>query len=161
VIDVSNPAAPVALAAFDSGRFLDDVEVADGRAYLLTDDVGGSRLRVLDVSDPGAPLEIGALEGFDSAGDLEVVGGLAYVGDESGVRLIDVSNPAAPVEVSRLGMTLRDEADVEVVGGLAYVASGFSWLQVIDVSTPAIPRALGVLASHGEALAVEVAGGLA
>jgi len=55
----------------------------------------------------------------------------------SGVQVIDVSAPSAPTLAATYD-TRSYARDVQVVGSLAYVAGGYSGLQVLSLSTPAI-----------------------
>jgi hypothetical protein len=159
IVDVSDPAVPVALGALDTpGIRAAALEVMGDLAYVADDHFG---LRIIDVSDPAIPVELAALETPGSAQGVEVVGDLAFVADRrSGLRVIDVSNPAFPVEVGAMTRSI-DAFDVEVVGDLAYVADVIRGLWVIDISDPTRPVRLGSFIWGKGALDVEVVGDLA
>jgi hypothetical protein len=94
IFDVSNPAFPLALGAFDMPSVARDVEVVGDLAYVAD---GGAGLRVIDVSNPAAPVELGALDTPDYAVDVAVAGDLAYVADyDSGLRILDFGPEYAP-----------------------------------------------------------------
>jgi hypothetical protein len=157
VIDVSDPTAPAEVGSIAFPFLgLSDIEVLDGRAYVLGDD----ELRVIDVSNPAAPVEIGALD-VRGGLDIEVMDGLAYVvTGNSRLEVIDVSNPAAPVELDRPsfppplpGLGPLNALELAPGGGLAYVATRLALfpsggprvpaLQVLDVSDPVFPFVIG------------------
>jgi hypothetical protein len=58
IVDVSDPAAPVAVGGFDLPYSASDVDVVDNFAYV----VNGAGLYVLDVSDPAAPVAVGSFD---------------------------------------------------------------------------------------------------
>jgi hypothetical protein len=162
-IDVSNPAAPVELAALDLPIAANDIRVVEDFAYVTQGEAG---LRAIDVSDPTSPVGGGILQA-GTASDLDVVGNFAYVSDAySGLRVIDVSEPRFPAELGAFD-TPDPAWDLDLAGGLAYVTGGGlfvqwdGWLRVIDVSNPTLPVELGVLEMPYTPSDVEVAGGLA
>ncbi len=157
VIDVSDPAAPVALGGLNT-ELAAGVEVANGIAYVAGSYAG---LRLIDVSNPAVPVEIGVVDTPGIAFDLEVVDSIAYVADyDSGLRVIDVSNPTAPAEIGALD-TPGYAYQVEVAGERAYLADGLTGLRVIDVSDPAAPVELGSFDTPGDTRGVEVVEGIA
>jgi hypothetical protein len=131
VVDVSDPATPVALGALNTPGNANGVAVSGGFAYVAD---GPAGLRVIDVSSPTAPVERGALDTPDFANDVAVAGILAYVADGfSGLRVIDVSNPAAPVEIGSLATPfgVTGVTGVAAADRLVYVADGVN-LSVVD-----------------------------
>ncbi len=98
IFDVTTPAAPTLVAAYDTLTAPEDVLVSDGYCY-VADRANG--VRVLTVSNPSAPYLVSAYNlgkfwamGLDKVGDHLFV---AY--DFLGFRIVDVSNPMSPVEV--------------------------------------------------------------
>ena len=105
IIDVSNPASPVLVGAYDTSDFARDVYVSGSLAYVADWRAG---LQVIDVSNPASPIRRG---GYDTSGyayDVFVSGSLAYIADrDAGLQIIDVSNPANPVRRRRLSTSAR------------------------------------------------------
>jgi hypothetical protein len=95
VIDVSDPANPVEIAATSPPvEFGDAVTVENGLAYS-----GGfdQRLRVVDVSDPAAPFQLAGIDMPDYVQDIAVANGLVYVASyQSGLRIIDLGPQYVP-----------------------------------------------------------------
>jgi hypothetical protein len=158
VIDVSNPATPVAISAIDTPGFAAGATGVNSVAYIADGETG---LRIFDFAKPTAPVEISAIDTPGFAGAVEVVNGLAYVADgDSGLRVIDVSNPEVPVEIGAVD-TPGAAVDVAVVGGLAYVADYYEGLRIIDVSNPEQPVEIGALDTPGLSQGIAVSGGRA
>jgi hypothetical protein len=140
VIDVSNPATPVAISAIDTPGFAAGATGVNSVAYIADGETG---LRIFDFAKPTAPVEISAIDTPGFAGAVEVVNGLAYVADgDSGLRVIDVSNPEQPVEIGALDTPGLSQG-IAVSGGRAYLADGREGLRIIDVSNPEQPVELG------------------
>ena len=57
IIDISDPAIPIEVGAYQPPGFAEAVYVAGHYAYVAAQTAG---LRVIDVSDPAAPVEVGA-----------------------------------------------------------------------------------------------------
>jgi hypothetical protein len=77
VVDVSDPAAPVEVGAYDPPGVVVSVHVAGDYAYVGDED----GLRVVDVSDPTTLAEVGAYDLPWWADDVYVASGYAYVAD--------------------------------------------------------------------------------
>jgi hypothetical protein len=145
IIDVSEPAAPVGVAAVPTllGR---DVAVEGDRAY-VSGVVPGADVplpappfQVLDISNPREPVEIGSAVCCGNGGDVEVSGDFVYLASVGiGVQVIDVSEPAAP---AGLGAIAAEARDVELEGDFAYTVGDIG-LRVIDVSHPERPALVG------------------
>jgi formylglycine-generating enzyme required for sulfatase activity len=144
LLDVSHPAAPVALGSWSMFLPLSDAVLAGNLAYLAcweTDFL--STVEIVDFTNPAQP----ALRGFyDTQGyaqDIEVVGSTAYVADsEGGLLILDVSNPASPRKLGSFE-TRSSVGLVGVAGRYAYLAEG-SWLMVVDVANPTSPSRAGI-----------------
>ncbi|MFM6048589.1 MAG: DUF4347 domain-containing protein, partial [Dolichospermum sp.] len=157
IIDISNPAIPVAKGSYkiSSGR---GVQVVGNYAYVAD---GGSGLQIIDISNPTTPTLKGNYNTSGYAWDVQVVGNYAYVADySSGLQIIDISNPTTP--------TLKGNYDtsgiawgVQVVGNYAYVADWGSGLQIIDISNPSTPTLKGNYDTPSAAWGVQVVGNYA
>ena len=172
IIDVSNPAAPHEVGAYETPGGAHGVAVSGGMAYVVgyvmvclpVEHVGcyySGWLRIIDVSDPAAPHEVGAWGTSGLARGVALSGGMAYVAAGlRGLRIIDVSNPAAPHEVGACD-TPGWAHDVALSGGMAYVAAGSGGLRIIDVSNPAAPYEVAACDTAGSASDVAVSGTMA
>jgi hypothetical protein len=162
VVDVSHPAAPVEVGAFDTPGDAQAVYVAGGYAYVADESAG---LRVVDISDPAAPVEVGVYEMLESPEAVYVAGRYAYVGFSiydfpggwsGGLQVIDILNPAAPVRVGTYAIP-GVASDVYVADPYVYVAAGLAGLWVIDVSNPTRPIEVGFYDTPGYAQGIYVA----
>ncbi|NTW01948.1 MAG: hypothetical protein HGA19_11770, partial [Oscillochloris sp.] len=149
-------AAPTYYAPTFSGhRDIHDVQVLNGRAYLLAaDGYGGNHFQILDVSTPTAPSLLGDLalpcSQYGDVGDIRIQGSVAYVATspgcysgthEGGLLAINVSTPASPqvlgsVFIADAGLVPYFGASLELSGSKAYVVTK-NGLDVFDISNPA------------------------
>ncbi len=155
-VDVSDPANPAELGAWDSPGYAEGVAVAGNTVYLADGPYG---LRVVDVSDPAHPVPVGAAYDMNYAFEVAVSGHHAYLAAAgAGLLVADVTDPAHPVEMASLD-TPGYAYGVAVSGTLAYIADAWEGLQVADVTDPTNPGLLGACETGpGWALAVGVAG---
>jgi len=160
IVDVSNPAAPAQLAAYNSGFALTyaGATASGTTAYAMESGFFGTSFVVLDVSNPAAPTQIGAVPLTIAGGQTHVDGSLAYVANlADGLRIVDISTPSSPALLSTYATT-GDAEDVAVSGTIAYVAAGTEVL-ILDVSNPASPSLLATYTdSLFDATSVAVAG---
>jgi hypothetical protein len=146
IVDVSNPSSPVVAArSFEEGYGLD---VVGDYAY-----VGGSMdgLRVYDVTTPGALVQINLIGSLVGAVDVAAANGHLYVA--TGYRL-DVMDLVDPVSPSTVGKAVMGAIKVAVDGDQAYASCHSSGLRIVDVSVPATPVEVAVLATPGWTLSV-------
>jgi hypothetical protein len=163
IIDITDPTAPVEIAAFEVSNQARGVAVVDNLAYFIVEtdlfvpgpfpssEIDPSGLRVIDVANPSAPTQVGTID-FDGAPhDIELVGDLAYIADDRGLLTVDVSDPTAPVEINWAASSDRPTS-LTVVDGLAYVTNtNFSprraggGLSVFDLSNPTAPIEIAYL----------------
>ena len=178
VVDVSDPAAPVEIGAFEVSLAPRGIAVVGNLAYLTVyasplpppglppyPERKPSSLRVIDVANPSAPVQVGNIEFFGAPYEIEVLGDLAYIADSAGLRTVAISDPTAPVEID-LAASSGPPYSLTIVDGLAYVAIGESsgaerGLSVFDLSDPRAPVEIGYLQLRYGALDVAVEGGLA
>lgn len=157
MVDVSNPAGPVRLGAYDTAGTARSVDVIGSIAY-VADGTGG--LQIIDVTDPAAPVRLGAYHTPGDAAGLQVAGNRVYVADSSaGLMIFDVSNPATPALLAACSAASGGRG-VQVVGGLAYVSVGTAGLRLVDVGNPLAPVYLGGCDTPGTASASQTVGGL-
>lgn len=150
VIDVSEPASPVARGSVNSWwdnssswPAAQGVAVNGSYAYVAA---GENGLRVVDVSDPDNPVAVGTCPGIGIVRDLSAVGSLVYAVDGAAyLRVIDATNPNSPSSTGQIvpgGIPWR----VHVQGDYAYVASLSGGLKIVDVSDPTSMTVAGSLA---------------
>ncbi|MFQ5595075.1 MAG: LamG-like jellyroll fold domain-containing protein, partial [Anaerolineae bacterium] len=145
VVDVSNPASPRQVGAYDvpAGN-PKDVAVSGGYAYVAWEPGdpwgfgggGNGGLYVLDVSNPAGPHQVGtydtpggansvAVSGDPSAGSGQAYAYVTWVfegwpSSRSGLHVVDISNPASPRQVG-VYSTPDSATSVAVSGTYAYV----------------------------------------
>jgi len=140
--DVSNPSAPVKLGSCETPGYAQDVYVSGSYAYVADK----TALQVIDVSSPSNPREMGSYTAVLARG-VHVSGSYAYLADINALSVIDVSVPSNPQKAASCDCD-RNPGDVYVSGSYAYVGT-YSWdwgggVQVVDISNPLEPQALGV-----------------
>lgn len=146
IVEVTNPASPAYVGAWDTAGFSYDVHVDNDYAYVADDNSG---LMIIDISNAptfGTPVYVtGRTRG------VFVKDNYAYAAKESsGLQVIDVSNPEVPVDAG-LFDTAGNAVNVAVDGSCAYVTDGSAGLKVIDVSDPFLPSKIGELDTFGYA----------
>ncbi len=138
IVDVHDPARPIAISHQDMRGEAIGVQIHNNRAY-----VAGEDFTIIDVTDPTSP----TLAGRYSHGryDVYVSQGTAYLADAGdGLRIVDVRDPATPTEIGRYDSP-GEVRHLALDGSTAYVADGFyGGLRTVDVSTPPTPRNAGL-----------------
>jgi len=158
VVDISDPASPAAIGAWDSSGIAEGVAVAGGVAYLADGPFG---LRVLDVKNPAAPVEMSHAFEMNYVYDVALSGGYGYLAaGGAGLLVVDISTPACPVEMGGYD-TPGNARAVAVLDNRAYVADERYGLQILDVADPLHPQLLGSLQTYGWAFDVAVSGSTA
>lgn len=151
-LNVANPAAIVAVAAYHPPGALSGIAIAGSLIYL----VGNFGMQVLEPASLAGPSVLASLElrsaGLTTARDVALEGRMAYVTaqltDALGkpiwrLYMIDISNPSTPaVRGSYSG--LRHANGLTVQNGIAYIANGASF-EIVDVRNPAKPTRLSGL----------------
>lgn len=172
IIDVSNPKSPVLTARVKTPGLAKGVFVAGNYAYVAD---GRSGLQIIDISRPNAPSLVGSVDTPGFSEDVAVADGHAYVADTDSLQVVDVANPKAPKILGWL-TSLHDAVGVAAKGHYVLVANrigkgmtsntagtigpdiGNGNMQVIDVSNPAEPVAVGLVEMQGDARKVAIAG---
>lgn len=151
VIDVSDPASPAIVGSMDEVIGPGDIVPADGYVWIPT---WASVLLKVDVSDPSAPYVSGSWEA-PSGGDLVLIGSDAYVGGIDVINVVDLSPHPLPSPIVGSIPLAGAPRRVATSGPLAFVgtadqSSGAGRLQVIDLSNPKVPVALGEAAAPAQ-----------
>ncbi len=146
VVDVGDPAAPVALGhVFDI--FTQDLVATDDHAYAAGNydyNQSGDGLVVVDLTTPAAPVVTATLDVPGEARGVALAGDHVLIADGFGLRVFDLADPAQPAPVGDYESP-GTAWDVVAHGDFAYLADGTT-LQVIDISDPSAPSAVGSLA---------------
>ena len=140
VIDVSRPASPESIGAYDFEQPVLGLAAVGDAVYVANSHDG---LRRLDVSDPSAPRLTGTSATRGQAVGVAVSGTHAFVGDNSlGFDLVDVAG-----DVQRVGEYLGDgfPRGIAAGGPLVFVADQPAGLIVVDASAPTAPAVIGRL----------------
>jgi hypothetical protein len=144
LVNISNRAAPLVIATFDTPGNANDVQVLGNLAYVAD---GASGLRIIDVTNPAAPVTVGVFDTVGDAWDVVVSNRRAYVADgAAGLHILDVTNPAQPALLGSIDPAgTQKGVAVDPLRNLAVLASGTAGLHVIDVSNPSAPTQIGAL----------------
>lgn len=112
-------------------------------------------LLILTLLMPGSSAALVAVgaPAFERVGEIAgnidafaISGTIAYIGMGKEFIVVDISNPNLPLEQTRMSLT-EPIQDIDVVGSQAYVVAGRGGLQILDVSNPIAPRAVGSYAT--------------
>jgi len=154
LVDVSDPAAPIALGHVDAADAVSGVSLVDG---LLAVAAGADGLVLHDVVDPAEPLPLGVLPTATPARDVFLLGDLAYVAAElGGLLVIDVGDPSDPQLVTTLD-TGGEAVRLRRAGDRLYVAARSGGVRIFDITAPAAPQALGAYTLGNNLIAADVA----
>lgn len=140
VVDVSNPAAP-SIARSVSMTASGGVIVGN-RLYTAERSNG---VGVWDVSQPDNPTRIGSVSLSGNITEVAVSGSTLYALSGFGgtaVHLLSLTTPDAPTLQSTFNTNYV--ADMVVYGNYLYLSNGFGNTQIVDVSNPASPSAIGI-----------------
>jgi hypothetical protein len=115
LIDLSNPAAPIALGAIDVPGPIAEIRVSGGLAFVAVNawTRAGRRgsIRVIDVSDRSGPFELGAFELGNGVDDAEIVGDRIFAsGGSYGLKSVVFGPEYVP-------SVLRAEIEIETSRG--------------------------------------------
>ncbi|HLO42481.1 MAG TPA: immunoglobulin domain-containing protein [Phycisphaerales bacterium] len=143
LIDVSNPANPVAGGSVELSEWVRDMDSGVHTCVL-----GGSSFYIIDDNTLGAPSLLGGAfigSGADAPLGIDTSGLIAYVVDRGGMSVYDISVPQVPSRLVKFESgPLGTMYDVCVTGSRAYAVSwenvnSTSFLLEFDVSTPSSP----------------------
>ena len=144
VVDVSVPTQPRRRGTLSG---IGDAEAvrAIGQQVLVADANGF--LRVVNAVNPDAPTLVASIAIAGRPSALALHGSMAAVAAQAGgISFVNIGDPTAPAVISTLavpGTALGIDFDSQA--GLAAVAMGSAGLQLVDISTPGVPRLRGLL----------------
>jgi len=179
-VDITDPANPVELGAWDSPGYAEGVAVSGNTAYLADGPYG---LWTVDVSDPAHPQKTGAAYDMNYAFEVEIdwvdsgkgdsgrgdsesrpsVQGRPYAfiaAAGAGLLVADVSDPAHPLEVGALD-TPGYAFGMAISQGIVYIADGWEGLHLVNINDPRHPNSIGMADTPGWAFGVDVDNGRA
>ena len=169
IIDITDPASPSAVASVTDGRDYPELDGArgiathtiGGRHYALVAAQHDDGVQIIDITDPANPSPVASVTDGVDYPELDgargiathTIGGKHYAlvaaRADDGVQVIDITDPASPSPVASVthSATYRElEGAVGIathtIGGKHYAlvaAGGDNGVQVIDITTPAIP----------------------
>ncbi len=175
IVDISNPSDPYNLAKLENNgsRLLDapygvDIFKIGSKTYAAIASRFSDGLQIVDISNPSSPAAVGKLGDnnsrlLDGAHDVDVftIGSKTYAAvaslEDDGLQIVDVSNPSSPTAVGKLGDNNSREldgargVDVFTIGSKTYAAVAANYddgLQIVDVSNPSSPTAVGKLGDN-------------
>lgn len=141
VVDVSDPAAP---AIVRSVSMTASGGVIVGNRLYTAERANG--VGVWNVSQPDNPTRIGSVSLSGNITEVAVLGSTLYALSGFGgtaVHLLSLSDPDSPTLQSTFNTSYV--ADMVVYGNYLYLSNGFGNTQIVDVSNPASPSAIGIL----------------
>ncbi len=105
VVDVSDPAAPVAGARITPTGYLRGLHIAGNHAYVAVISLT-TPVEVFDLSQPANPVRVGGIDSSEVSGYSMDVADSHLFSDTSsnGISVFDVSNPAEPLPVGRVAL---------------------------------------------------------
>jgi hypothetical protein len=163
IIDVTDPALPVAKGVFTPGAQITDVALAPGGIYAYC--TGPDALTyIVNVSNPDSPSQTGWMYTPYHPADLAVdasTNRMYLLTENQGLETYDITNPAAPAYKSNCDMD--GGRAVAAYGGLAYVAVNsangpFYGLKVVDVTNPLSTHVEGTLQTRGGSVDIALLG---
>ncbi len=145
LLDVTNPATPVASAPVAAGDWIMGLAVAGNVCAVATD---GSGVRLYDVSG-AAPVLRSSILAVTRAHGVAIDGNTLFIaGGDSGLHVYDITDPTASAARGTLS-TVAATYHVTVSGNYAYLSLGARVLAIVDVSNPASPSQVGSVALAG------------
>jgi hypothetical protein len=136
VIDVSNPPSPQAVREVSRPGYAHGVDVEGSLAL-----VAGEGLSLVNVQTPAAASWITTCTTGGQPYGVAAEGDYAYVAATwGGLQVVRIKNPQQPERIG--GTTAWYANNVAVSATLCYVAGG-TFLRVMDVADPSVPRQIG------------------
>jgi hypothetical protein len=141
VVDVSNPAAPVAVGHVNG--YLNDVRIVHGAGKtvaIASSEGGDDRTWLIDVTTPTAPMFVSFIDAYSHSVQTRTVGAttelyLANYSEE--IPRYDVTNPLAPIAAGKVtlpGETISGVHDLTVYGDRIYANNTDAGFVAVDVS---------------------------
>lgn len=144
IFDISNPEG---LELISTVPLLDDawgVEASGGMLYVAN---YREHLNIFDITNPVSPLHVANIDTGRRTVDVEAVEGYLYVVDRfDGLSIFNIQNPRTPELISESDTPgWAREVTVDPVNQIAYIAQNQYDLQILDISDPSLPVAIGTI----------------
>lgn len=174
VVDVQNPAEPVAIGEVPIGNCCLESTTVDGEflyvagSYASDSGKRGGFFQVLDVTEPAAPQLRSTIELTETVHVVEVADEVAYVGSTrcrnenctTTLRLYDVSDPANPVELGRVAFP-GEAFGLAIAGDYVLIAADSAGVYAVNVNDPGQPYLAGHVTLPGLSQRIVMVEGLA
>lgn len=161
VWDVSNPMAPTYVDTYyPSTSGLNQLASDGNLLYVAT----ANGLQLLNTTDPAALAPVGYFTTTFQVVNIDVFGNYAYLtgGGYGDMYVIDVSDPVSPTQVgfyNQPGYLLFNA--IAVTGSYIFLVDEFTGLNVVDVSTPAMPTWVAGYKRAEDGYGIDIAGNYA
>jgi hypothetical protein len=154
VIDFSDPVIPEGVTIYRNPPAVKAVSVQTDYAF-----VSNGGMLSLDISDLHNPLPVGFYE-YSTPNVIAIRWPYAYAGGFyfETFEIIDISDPA---NMSTVGNYLTDDAvrDISLNGDYAYLLTDSSFMTIMDISDPVLPRAVNIYCDyHDPSYAIATSG---
>jgi hypothetical protein len=149
LVDVGNPAQPLAIRYLPLGAYAQDVALGEG---LMSVAIAGGGVLRYDISQPARPVFLGRNPVPGYTADVAADGDTAWALLTDGLHCVDLSrNPAAELGFCRLSSA---GSAVALGAGTAAVALGTAGLTIVSTKDPRQPSVGATLTIPGSALSV-------
>ncbi|MBU0991986.1 MAG: hypothetical protein KJ737_05780 [Proteobacteria bacterium] len=125
IIDISNPAVPLFISAYDTGNSYAHFIVDDTYAYIL-----GDGFQVVDISNPTSVVPAGSCKGLYGNG-MTKSGEFVYLATDASLQILDVSTPGLPV-VKGIYKTGGTPVDVIVEEGIIFLLLKQGGIRILE-----------------------------
>lgn len=159
VFDMTNPASPSVLGTYQPVSDAVVRTAVQGNIAFTSDN---TIVRAVNVTNPAATNELGSRTLPSRVQDMDYVGTNLFVATQvDGVRIFDVSTPGTFSELTPISTGPASPSGVAVSGNDLFIAAQeYSGLLVYDISNILSPQLVEQRNTPGEALRVDINGGL-
>ena len=160
IIDVSDPAEPFWVSAYNPGYYFSELAVEGDFAFMdFFQPAYG--LAVINIADPEAPYLEGIHYTQGTPRGLQMAAGHVFLADsEFGLDVVDVSVPSQPKLAGRYDAP-NCVRDVAITDSYLCAVDTYGGLYVVDVSEPGQPQWIGTCSTPGDAWGLTAAGNYA
>ena len=148
VLSIASPENPSQVGTLTMTDYPVSVAVKGSRAYVVSTNGSANKLRVIDISNPASPTLLRSSDLYGAPRKITVDGNTLYATVSTfGIQNWDITSPDAENDLGGFS-TLSAAQGVGVSNGLCAVAEDDQGLQTFDVSNPAVPVAMGHMATY-------------
>lgn len=149
IVDITSPNNPAikgscAIPVLAGNLYYINIYISGSYAYITA---GHAGLQIIDISVPSNPTIAGEYDTPGIASDVRVVGDYAFVTDRSsGLQILDIHNPSNPsLLTTHMPYYNNNFYNLCISGNYAYISTE-SYLEVIDISIPCLPKCISCFA---------------